>query len=113
MRPRVEVINLGIPHLRSNHVLALFLAEALPLGPDVITYYQGSNDNLPDDTDTFVGRGDTSHVWQSAHNHVLTVALIDDFLARFARPGVFRQTSARSGRAVTRAVHSQRVARSP
>src|SRR5262245_3893303 len=78
-----EVINLGIPHLRSNHVLALFLAEALPLDADVITYYQGSNDNLPNDADTFAGTWRyVTWLWQSAHNHVLTVALIDDFLAR-------------------------------
>ncbi len=40
-----EVLNFGIPHLRSNHILALFLAEAVQLEPDVITYYQGSNEN--------------------------------------------------------------------
>jgi hypothetical protein len=38
------VINLGIPHLRSENVLALFLAEALPLNPDVVTFYDGIND---------------------------------------------------------------------
>jgi len=29
-----KVINLGIPHLTSEHILALFHAEALPLTPD-------------------------------------------------------------------------------
>jgi hypothetical protein len=42
----VEVLNLGIPHLDSNSVLALMLNEALPLEPDVVTYYGGANDTL-------------------------------------------------------------------
>lgn len=41
---RFEVINLGIPHLRSEEILALFYAEALPLHPDVVTFYEGVND---------------------------------------------------------------------
>ncbi len=43
---RFEVINLGIPHLQSAEILALFLAEGLPLDPDVVTFYEGYNDNL-------------------------------------------------------------------
>jgi len=39
-----EVINLGIPHLNSSQILSLFLAEALPLNPDVVTFYEGNND---------------------------------------------------------------------
>ena len=42
---RFEVINLGIPHLQSAQTLALFEAEALPLGPDVVTFYEGVNDS--------------------------------------------------------------------
>ncbi len=41
---RFEVINFGIPHLNSVQILALFEAEALPLQPDVITFYAGIND---------------------------------------------------------------------
>jgi hypothetical protein len=41
---RFEVINLGIPHLRSEEILALFYAEAIPLHPDVITFYEEVND---------------------------------------------------------------------
>lgn len=41
---RFEVINLGIPHLRSEEILALFQAEAIPLHPDVVTFYEGVND---------------------------------------------------------------------
>ncbi|MGE0643752.1 MAG: SGNH/GDSL hydrolase family protein [Nitrospira sp.] len=39
-----EVINLAIPHLHSEEILALFEAEALPLHPDVVTLYEGVND---------------------------------------------------------------------
>ena len=42
---RFEVINLGIPHLTSGQILALFEAEALPLSPDVVTFYEGINDS--------------------------------------------------------------------
>ena len=42
---KYEVINLGIPHERSDQILALFLAEALPLHPDVVTFYEGVNDS--------------------------------------------------------------------
>lgn len=107
-----EVINLGIPHLRSNHVLALFLAEALPLRPDVITYYQGSNDNLPDDADSLAGaRRHVTWLWQAAHDHVLTVALIDDFMARFARPERFSAKQARGHAERLRAPFLRNVSR--
>lgn len=39
-----EVLNLGIPHLESNKILALFLEEVIPLNPDVVTFYEGIND---------------------------------------------------------------------
>jgi lysophospholipase L1-like esterase len=42
---RFEVINLGIPHLKSEQLLALFRAEALPLHPDIVTFYEGVNDS--------------------------------------------------------------------
>ena len=41
---RFEVINLGIPHLHSEQILTLFLAEAIPLHPDVVTFYEAVND---------------------------------------------------------------------
>ncbi|MHC5065234.1 MAG: SGNH/GDSL hydrolase family protein, partial [Planctomycetota bacterium] len=40
-----EVINLGIPHLTSASILSLFEAEAVPLDPDVVTFYEGINDS--------------------------------------------------------------------
>jgi len=39
-----EVINLGIPHLSIEQNLALFMNEALPLTPDIVTFYEGAND---------------------------------------------------------------------
>ncbi|MBH0207042.1 MAG: hypothetical protein HP495_00615 [Nitrospira sp.] len=41
---KFEVINLGIPHLHSEEILALFYAEAIPLHPDVVTFYERVND---------------------------------------------------------------------
>jgi hypothetical protein len=38
------VINLGMPHLTSWEILALFEVEALQLEPDVVTFYEGAND---------------------------------------------------------------------
>lgn len=43
---RFEVINLGIPHLNSEQIYALFMAEALALNPDVVTFYEGMNDTV-------------------------------------------------------------------
>ncbi len=40
----VEVLNFGIPHLTSDNILALFINEALPLKPDIVTFYEGIND---------------------------------------------------------------------
>jgi len=41
---KFEVINLGIPHLTSTQILALFAAEGVRLHPDVVTFYEGFND---------------------------------------------------------------------
>ncbi|HYC55347.1 MAG TPA: SGNH/GDSL hydrolase family protein [Candidatus Binatia bacterium] len=46
--PRFEVINLGIPHLTSAEIVSLFLAEAVPLQPDIVTFYEGINDSAVD-----------------------------------------------------------------
>lgn len=40
----IEVINLGIPHLDSEQISTLFVAEGIPLKPDMVTFYEGSND---------------------------------------------------------------------
>jgi lysophospholipase L1-like esterase len=39
-----EVINLGIPHLTSDQIYALFVEDGLPLKPDFVTFYEGIND---------------------------------------------------------------------
>lgn len=39
-----EVINLGLPHMDSEQILSIFVNEALPLQPDVVTFYEGWND---------------------------------------------------------------------
>lgn len=39
-----EVVNLGIPHLTTNKIYSLFMAEALNLEPDIVTFYEGVND---------------------------------------------------------------------
>lgn len=39
-----EVINLGVPHLRSDQIYALFVNEGLDLKPDFVTFYEGIND---------------------------------------------------------------------
>ena len=43
---RFEVINFGIPHSTSDRIAALFLAEGVPLDPDVVTFYEGRNDSV-------------------------------------------------------------------
>lgn len=42
---RFEVINLAIPHLDSGQILALLVDAALPLDPDIVTFYEGVNDS--------------------------------------------------------------------
>jgi hypothetical protein len=41
---RYEVINLGMPHQLAENIYAIFINEALPLNPDVVTFYEGFND---------------------------------------------------------------------
>jgi lysophospholipase L1-like esterase len=43
--PRFEVINFAIPHASSGNIAAMFLAEGIALGPDVVTFYEGRNDS--------------------------------------------------------------------
>ena len=44
---KFEVINFGIPHLYSPEIYNLFVAEGIQLHPDIVTYYEGSNDSDP------------------------------------------------------------------
>jgi lysophospholipase L1-like esterase len=42
----VDVLNLGIPHYRTNHILALAKAEVAALQPDIVTFYAGYNNSM-------------------------------------------------------------------
>jgi len=87
---RFEVINLGIPHLRSEEILSLFQAEAIPLHPDVVTFYEGVNDaargnpnvNKVDRKDLAQGPKQSAAAPLKAfygivRDHLVTIAFID------------------------------------
>ncbi len=42
---RFEVINFGVPHATSEHIVSLFLAEGVALAPEFVTLYAGANDS--------------------------------------------------------------------
>lgn len=44
--PRVQVLNAGIPHFNTNHLVALLEQEALGWSPDVLTLYCAYNDAI-------------------------------------------------------------------
>jgi hypothetical protein len=48
---KVEVINLGIPHLVSDNIVSLYWEEARFLDPDVVTFYEGINDAAANSSD--------------------------------------------------------------
>lgn len=86
---RFEVVNLGIPHSTSTNLVALFLAEALPLQPDVVTFYSGINDmhdrlNPPAVTTDVRGRLKSNTAIRSSYrwirDHLLSVQLADGLL---------------------------------
>lgn len=77
---RFEVINLGIPHINSEQILALFIAEALPLQPDVVTLYAGWNDSGREVLDVVERRENLSRVYEGVRRKLLTVALLDTLL---------------------------------
>lgn len=86
---RFEVINLGIPHLRSEEILALFYAEAIPLLPDVVTFYEGVNDAARGNPSVNEGGNKNppqrqkqsatplKAVYGMVRDHLVTVAFID------------------------------------
>jgi lysophospholipase L1-like esterase len=72
-RGQFEVINLGIPHLTSGNILALFRAEGLLLHPDVVTFYEGINDaGIVETPDAMSGR-----LWMWLRAHLLLAELAD------------------------------------
>lgn len=90
-KAKFEVINLGIPHLRSEEILALFYAEAIPLQPDVVTFYEGSNDayrgnpsgNMRQSKNTTQPPEITplETAYRFVRSHLITVAFIHDMIA--------------------------------
>jgi hypothetical protein len=94
---RVEVLNLGIPPLESDQILSLFLAEGLPLEPDIVTFYEGNNDAaglrekmesvrraLPAEAKREMPPSGLERLWRAGANRSLALALVDN-IARAAR----------------------------
>jgi lysophospholipase L1-like esterase len=86
---RFEVINLGIPHLVSEQNVELFQAEALPLKPDVVTFYEGLNDCAVERVDALrkglarVSLGRAVLHW--LRDRSLLVACLDDMRQKMKR----------------------------
>jgi len=88
-----EVLNLGIPHLTSDQILSLFVTEALPLNPDVVTYYQGLNDagrvelrtRRQDVRERLKQLSFISEFFKAVSDHVLSIALVDGLLTSLKR----------------------------
>ncbi|MFN8178652.1 MAG: SGNH/GDSL hydrolase family protein [bacterium] len=88
---RYEVLNLGIPHLMSDEIVALFSAEALPLAPDVVTFYEGVNDASMRRERNHLRKSlrrnvELRTVYRVARDHLLLVRLLDETI----RPRVRR-----------------------
>ncbi len=80
-----EVINLGIPHLQSDQIHSLFMAEAVSLEPDIVTFYEGYTDasGSPRDDATvqrFKRIPLVIGVFRELRHRLLTVALVADKL---------------------------------
>jgi lysophospholipase L1-like esterase len=75
----IEVINLGIPHLTVANIHALLINEALPLDPDVITFYEGNNDAMHLE-DALTRQSALRKVAGMVGGRILTVAFIANFL---------------------------------
>ena len=77
-----EVINLGIPHLTTDNIYSLFINEALPLNPDIVTFYEGVNDTVVKNP-----KGDIREqakrvpilrsISQSVRNHLILISFLD------------------------------------
>ena len=45
LSPKVEVINAGIPNMRTRNILAMYENEIVDYDPDLVTFYEGYNDS--------------------------------------------------------------------
>jgi lysophospholipase L1-like esterase len=71
---RFEVINFSIPHATSTNILAMFLAEGVPLDPDVVTLYEGANDSA------VLERGEpdlAGRLWLALRRRLLTAEFLN------------------------------------
>lgn len=81
---RFEVINLGVPHLTSSEILELFRREALPLQPDIVTFYEGINDSAFDKPKSKVRRRRLlKEAYRFIRERVVVAAFVEEIL--FAR----------------------------
>ncbi|HET9440599.1 MAG TPA: hypothetical protein VFO52_10530 [Longimicrobiales bacterium] len=74
----VDVYNLGIPHYRTNHILAVARAELAGLQPDIVTFYAGYNNSMmirPQQTGFLL----TTKDWLK--NHLVTYRAINPYVA--------------------------------
>ncbi len=90
-----DVVNLGMPHLMADEIAALFRAEALPLAPDVVTFYEGVNDaSLRRDRHRVrraLRRVDALRAaWRALRDHLVLVRVADEL----ARPHAERWDAA-------------------
>ena len=77
---RFEVYNLGIPHINSGQLLSLFVAEALPLNPDVITIYAGLNDSRNNINHVMMRRKNFGGLYEFIRERMVTLAFLDSYL---------------------------------
>ena len=73
---RFEVLNLGVPHATSDHVLSLFLAEALLLDPDIVVLYSGANDSAIKEEP----RSGVGGLWSALSERLLLIRFLDHAL---------------------------------
>lgn len=78
---KYEVINLGIPHMQSDQIYSLFLAEAVPLEPDIVIFYEGYNDASAGPRDDAALKGIkriplVTTVFRELRHRLLSVALV-------------------------------------
>jgi lysophospholipase L1-like esterase len=87
----VEVINLGIPHLMSEQIVALYRSEGRPLRPDVVLFYEGVNDASAR-RDRQGARRKLRRIaplrttWRALRDHLVVARFVDDQV----RPRVHR-----------------------
>ena len=67
-RSNVEVYNLGIPHYRSNNILAVARAELAALEPDIVTFYAGYNNSAVMKPAEQAGGAYAAKDWLKAHS---------------------------------------------